>query len=225
MTAFDLDLTRPMLAYASAHLSTGGIPTMTSSWPAAAHAWLQEIRAALARLPQQPDRNAVRDVADELAASALRLDLSATRALTASVADYTHYHRRLVDGAGDGSYSTLLIAWPRSHRTALHDHAGLWGIELVLDGVLEVEEFRRGDDDLRTDLAPERTLMLGVGDAAVFDGDAYVHRCANKSSTRPALSLHIYGGTLDAYHEFVADADGRYAVQPQRARVDARLRT
>ena len=50
MTAFDLDLTRPMLAYASAYLSTGGIPTMTSSWPAAAHAWLQEIRAALARL-------------------------------------------------------------------------------------------------------------------------------------------------------------------------------
>lgn len=197
---------------------------MTSSWPAAAHAWLQEIRAALARLPQQPDLGAVREVANELAAGALRLDTAAARALTASVADYTHYHRHLVDGAGDGSYSTLLIAWPRSHRTALHDHAGLWGIELVLDGVLEVEEFRRGVGGARTDLVPERTIMLGVGDAAVFDGDAYVHRCANKSSTQSALSLHVYGGTLDAYHEFVAETDGRYAVRPQRARVDARLR-
>jgi len=198
---------------------------MTSPWPTAAHAWLQEIRVALARLPREPDRDDVRELAGELAASALRLDAATTRALRASVADYTHYHRHLVDGAGDGSYSTLLIAWPRSHRTALHDHAGLWGIELVLDGVLEVEEFRRGDGHARTDLVRERTIMLGVGDAAAFDGDTYVHRCANKSSTQPALSLHIYGGTLDAYHEFVAETDGRYAVHPQHAHVDARLRT
>lgn len=83
---------------------------MTSPWPAAANPWLQEIRASLAHLPQQPALQAVREAAGDLAASALRLDVATTRALTSSVADYTHYHRHLVDGAGDGSYSTLLIA-------------------------------------------------------------------------------------------------------------------
>lgn len=37
---------------------------MTSSRPAAAHAWPQEIRAAPAHLPQQRDRDAMRAVAD-----------------------------------------------------------------------------------------------------------------------------------------------------------------
>ncbi len=38
-------------------------------------------------------------------------------------------------------YEALLIVWPPDHATPVHDHDGLWGIEFVLDGVLEVEAF------------------------------------------------------------------------------------
>jgi hypothetical protein len=32
--------------------------------------------------------------------------------------------------------------WPAGHATLPHDHGGHWGIEVVLDGALHVEELR-----------------------------------------------------------------------------------
>jgi hypothetical protein len=99
------------------------------------------------------------------------------------------------------NYEALLILWPPGHATPIHDHARLWGLELVLDGVLEVEAFSLS-------LQPSPRLvsrdhaMLGIGDHAAFSGADYAHRCRNLSSQLPALSLHIYGGVLDAYRSF-----------------------
>jgi predicted metal-dependent enzyme (double-stranded beta helix superfamily) len=191
--------------------------------PATALAWLDDVRSILATLPSAPDTAAIERAGAELAQRALRLDASATRALTASLDDRDRYRRHLVAGGDDEDRTALLISWPRAHRTTLHDHAGLWGIELVLEGVLEVEEFTLADDSLQPpQLTHQRTLLLGVGDAAVFSGHRYAHRCSNKSSTRTALSLHVYGGVLDAYHAFHADPRGGYGVQMQRAHVDTR---
>jgi len=72
-------------------------------------------------------------------------------------------------------------------------------------------------------LSAQRTLMLGTGDAAVFSGRRYAHRCRNLSSTRPALSLHVYGGVLDRYHAFQTDARGGYHASAHHASVDATL--
>lgn len=119
--------------------------------------------------------------------------------------------------------SALVMYWPPGYSTLPHDHAGLWGIELVIDGVLQIDEFIRVGDHSRPALTLARSLYLGIGDAAVFSGDAYVHRCRNLSTTRAALSLHVYGGSLDAFSAFVADASGRYRVQSEVAQSDVAL--
>ena len=93
----------------------------------------------------------------------------------------------------------------------------------MLDGALEVEEFALGGDPDAPALAPTRRLMLGAGDAATFSGRRYAHRCRNLSATRPALSLHVYGGELDRYRAFHADAHGGHRAQAQHARIDATL--
>lgn len=183
------------------------------------HAWFDAVRTDLATLAAAPAPAAIEALSGRLAARALQAD-----APRATAPEHDRYRRHRLAGGGRDGHSCLLIEWPAAHRTPLHDHAGLWGIELVLDGVLEVEEFALGGDPERPLLVRTRTLMLGAGDAAVFAGPDYAHRCRNLSAKRPALSLHVYGGELDRYRAFEAEPHGGHSAQVRQARVDATLR-
>lgn len=134
------------------------------------------------------------------------------------------YYRRipLADHPARG-YEALLILWPPGHATPIHDHAGLWGIELVLDGVLEVEAFALSLQQPAPRLVAGDRTMLGVGDQAAFSGAGYAHRCRNLSAQQPALSLHVYGGGLDAYRSFHRQADGDWVGIEQQARREPAL--
>jgi predicted metal-dependent enzyme (double-stranded beta helix superfamily) len=180
--------------------------------------WIEQVRNDLATLAPFPDIGTIEALSARLAAHAL---LDTTPREMPGTTD--RYRRQLIAGGSDDAYSCLLIAWPPGYCTPIHDHAGLWGIELVLDGVLEVREFTISGDLDEPQPLHRRTLMLGVGDAAAFADRRYAHRCRNLSSTRPALSMHIYGGVLDRYHSFHSDPRGRYRARPQHARVDATL--
>lgn len=126
-----------------------------------------------------------------------------------------HRFRRLsLRDTDDGS--VLLIAWPPGHVTPIHDHDGLWGIELVLDGVLQVESFAMSVTPA-LQLVPRDVTLLGVGDHTTFSERDYAHRCRNLSAQRPALSLHVYGGVLERYGAYDQDAEGRWGHTPQRA--------
>ncbi|HEY0178645.1 MAG TPA: cysteine dioxygenase family protein [Dokdonella sp.] len=188
----------------------------------ASRSWIDAACAELASIAPKPTTAAVEALSRRLAA--LAFDRACPRAPEpAASAGGADYRRHPLAGGGAHAYTCLLIAWPPAHRTPIHDHAGLWGIELVLDGALAVEEFTLGGDLEQPALAPARTLLLGVGDTAVFGGRRYAHRCRNLSPTRGALSLHVYGGVLDRYHAFHTDARGGYRSRAEHARVDATL--
>jgi hypothetical protein len=186
--------------------------------PPGHYRWIDAVRREIATLGAAPGRPALEDAAARLAAHALAAEAPRAAQFAAD-----RYRRRLIAGGTDAIGSCLLISWPAAHRTSLHDHGGLWGIELVLDGVLEVEEFAVERDGDAPRLAHRRTLMLGIGDAAVFADPRYAHRCRNLSSTRPALSLHVYGGRLERYRAFDADAAGGYVARSRQAHVEATL--
>lgn len=132
----------------------------------------------------------------------------ATDALPDGVASrYRRIPLRRPSTAGD--YSVLLIAWPPDHVTPIHDHDGLWGIELVLDGVLQVESFAMAMAP-SLHLAACGAVPLGIGDYARFSDRDYAHRCRNLSAQRPALSLHVYGGALERFRTFDQDDRGRW---------------
>lgn len=120
------------------------------------------------------------------------------------------------------SYEALLILWPPGHTTPIHDHAGLWGLELVLDGVLEVEAFSLALQPVPR-LAARDCTVLGIGDHAAFSGADYAHRCRNLSAQQPALSLHIYGGALDAYRSFHRQDAGDWVSVEHRAQRELAL--
>jgi predicted metal-dependent enzyme (double-stranded beta helix superfamily) len=119
------------------------------------------------------------------------------------------YQRVPLTDSATHSYEALLIIWPPDHATPIHDHDGLWGMEFVLDGVLEVEAF---DLLLQTEphLVSRNITVLGIGDHVAFSDADYAHRCRNLSSNRPTLSLHIYGGELNSYRSFHVEDEGRW---------------
>ena len=116
-------------------------------------------------------------------------------------------------------YSVLLIAWPPGHVTPIHDHDGLWGVELVLDGILQVESFTMEVTPF-LQLSPRNVTPLGVGDHAAFSEQDYAHRCRNLSAQQAALSLHVYGGALKRYRSYDQDARGRWDSAPQRTELE-----
>lgn len=114
-------------------------------------------------------------------------------------------YRRIPLGTGEAHhYEALLIVWPPGYATPIHDHDGLWGMEFVLDGVLEVESFQLLAQPL-IHLERDHSRVVGVGDHIAFSQADYAHRCRNLSRNRQALSLHVYGGELNCYRSFAHD--------------------
>lgn len=124
---------------------------------------------------------------------------------------------------GDNA-SLLVMAWPPGYATPVHDHAGLWGLEVTLYGALEVENWRR---EASGSLRLRNREWLGSGDATWFeDGDAAdgLHRCRNLSRQDIALSLHVYGGDLAEYVAYEqTQPDETWRMQRQRAVIAGQL--
>lgn len=109
--------------------------------------------------------------------------------------------RWLFEREGEGRYTGLLMVWPAGHSTPIHDHAGLWGIELVLQGTLVVDDYVI--DPASGEPRFLRSTLLAEGESAAFEAvDGHVHRCTNPSRRCPAVTLNLYGGLLDAYRTF-----------------------
>ena len=119
--------------------------------------------------------------------------------------------------------SVLVLAWPPNHATPVHDHAGLWGLEMTLVGALEVQSYRRDADS--GELSLHGRNWLGPGDGVWFEGDrGHAHRCRNLSRHDTALSLHVYGGDLAEYFAYEqAEPTGRWVAQPRRSAIAGRL--
>ena len=127
---------------------------------------------------------------------------------------------RLGAHRGEGA-EVLIMVWPPNHATPVHDHAGLWGLEMALYGALSVENWQRGPDG---SLSAGGRQWLGPGDACWFeDAASGLHRCRNLSRQACALSLHVYGGRLEHYLAYAPTPQAAWRTRRQRARVIGQL--
>lgn len=104
---------------------------------------------------------------------------------------YTRW--RLLASAA-GNWQALLLYWPPGASTPIHDHAGGWGVEALVQGCLSVQDYHIDNQhpSLRLNQGPahrlcfeSRTTVLAVADHA--------HRCWNPDPSIAAITLHIYG--------------------------------
>lgn len=120
------------------------------------------------------------------------------------------YARRLLHRDPAGGYTMVVMAWGPGQKTALHDHAGIWCVECVVDGNMEVAQYDlTSEEDGRFRFVQRTHVVAGRGSAGCLIPPFEYHTLGNAAET-PSVTLHVYGGEMDHCHVFEPLADGSY---------------
>jgi predicted metal-dependent enzyme (double-stranded beta helix superfamily) len=120
-----------------------------------------------------------------------------------------HYARRLLFRNDDLGYTAVVMTWGPGQATALHDHSGMWCVEGVVAGQMNVTRFdlveTLGD---RYRFTQVEEVKAGVGSSGALIPPYEYHVLANALADQPSVTLHIYGGEMDHCSIFERQADG-----------------
>jgi predicted metal-dependent enzyme (double-stranded beta helix superfamily) len=130
-----------------------------------------------------------------------------------------HYSRKLIWHDPQDRFVIVGMTWAPGQGSPLHDHAGLWGAEIVVDGVMSETMFALADHgaDGRYRFVRGVHRVSGRGTVGVLIPPLEYHDFGN-AGTAVAHSLHVYGGDLKSAQSFAEDADGWWTAR----RVDLR---
>jgi 3-mercaptopropionate dioxygenase len=120
------------------------------------------------------------------------------------------YARRLFHRDPAGEYTMVVMTWGPGQKTALHDHAGIWCVECVVEGHMQVAQYDLVSDQGGAYRFEQRNRVLaGRGTAGCLIPPFEYHTLANAADS-PSVTLHVYGGEMDHCHIFEPAADGSY---------------
>lgn len=104
-----------------------------------------------------------------------------------------HYGRREIHRSPSHGYAIVAMTWAGGQGTLVHDHAGMWCVEGVWSGQLEITQYdlaeRQGDAFRFVEVG---TLIAGTGSAGSLIPPHEYHAIRNASSREIAVSLHVY---------------------------------
>ncbi len=104
----------------------------------------------------------------------------------------------------------VVMTWAPGQKTALHDHAGIWCVECVVDGNMEVAQYDLTSKTGGVYRFEQRThVVAGRGSAGCLIPPFEYHTLGNAAGT-PSVTLHVYGGEMDHCHVFEPSGDGSY---------------
>lgn len=134
-----------------------------------------------------------------------------------SRSDPASYARRLVHANPALNYTVLAMVWGPGQGTALHDHAGLWCVEGVLEGRIRVTQYELlersgGRCRFRRHEAGEEE----VGSAGRLIPPWDYHVLTNALPESASITIHVYGGEMDRCNVFEPRDDGWYEEIPRR---------
>lgn len=118
------------------------------------------------------------------------------------------YCRRLLYRDEELGFTALVMTWGPGQHTALHDHAGIWCVEGVVEGELEVTRYELLEEtgDGRCRFEQRGSVKASAGSAGALIPPFEHHVLANASDDRLALTLHVYGGEMDHCSVFLPEA-------------------
>lgn len=121
------------------------------------------------------------------------------------------YARRLLHRDPGGRYTAVVMTWGPGQGTPLHDHAGMWCVECVVDGEMEVRQFDLLEENSgRFRFEAQSSIEALKGSAGCLIPPYEYHTLANRREHGPSVTLHIYGGEMDHCHVFEPTGDGTY---------------
>ena len=115
-------------------------------------------------------------------------------------------------------YEVLAITWAPGQGSSVHDHADTWGVEALLQGQLEVVDYRiAGRHKALTELHPADHRPLVAGNVIGLLPPHDLHSCRNAGSRTTAVSLHVYGKQLQEVLRYTHVEEALY--RPERMRL------
>jgi predicted metal-dependent enzyme (double-stranded beta helix superfamily) len=121
------------------------------------------------------------------------------------------YARRLLHRSDELGYTAVVMTWAPGQGTPLHDHAGIWCVEGVVEGRMDVTQFDLVDErGGRYRFEAKGCVHAAVGSAGCLIPPFEYHVLANALDT-PSITLHVYGGEMRTCHVFEPLPDGGYA--------------
>jgi predicted metal-dependent enzyme (double-stranded beta helix superfamily) len=107
------------------------------------------------------------------------------------------YARRLLYRSEDLGYTVVAMTWGPGQGTLIHDHSGMWCVEGVWRGQIEVQQFEIAEQQgERYRFEHHGTVQAGTGSAGCLIPPHEYHLIRNPLSDQSAVSLHIYGGEM-----------------------------
>ena len=105
-----------------------------------------------------------------------------------------HYARRLLYKSDELGYVVVAMIWGPKQGTPLHDHAGTWCVEGVLEGEIEVTQYDLQEDDgLRLRFERQEAQHTTVGAAGSLIPPFDYHTIVNARGDSSAITIHVYG--------------------------------
>ncbi len=133
-----------------------------------------------------------------------------------------HYARKLIFRDPRERFVVVGMTWGIGHASPLHDHAGLWGAEIVVDGTMSETLFtlleRAADGRYRFEAGTHRIAEAGA--VGLLIPPLEYHDFSNVG-TNVARTLHVYGGDLTSSNAFARDPDGLWSARRVELHYDA----
>lgn len=122
------------------------------------------------------------------------------------------YARRLVYASPEHGYVVIAMVWGPQQGTSLHDHDGVWCVEGVVEGEIEVVQYDLAEmAGERYRFEPQNVVKAGLGTAGTLIPPFEYHTIKNSlQDGRSTVTLHIYGRELQKAHIFAPEGDGWY---------------
>lgn len=128
------------------------------------------------------------------------------------------YARRLLHRDPELGFTAVVMTWGPGQRTALHDHSGIWCVEGLVEGEMQVTRYdlEAEEDGGLFLFAQKDSVHATAGSAGALIPPYEYHVLANSQPDRIALTLHVYGGEMDHCSVFqpagdFRDGHGRYS--------------
>jgi 3-mercaptopropionate dioxygenase len=128
------------------------------------------------------------------------------------VLDASRYARHLLYQDPAGRFEMIVMAWGPGQFTPVHDHSGIWCVEGVVEGVIDVTRYDlAGMEGDRARLVEMDLIQAGHGQCGALIPPVEYHRIANPYPAT-AYTLHVYGGCMRTCRVFTEHDDGTYRV-------------
>jgi 3-mercaptopropionate dioxygenase len=126
------------------------------------------------------------------------------------------YARRLLHRNDTLGYTAVVMTWGPGQHTPLHDHGGIWCVEGVVEGRMDVTQYDLVEESQQAfRFEAKGCVHAAVGSAGCLIPPFEYHVLAN-ALDQASITLHVYGGEMTVCHIFEPVDGGRY-VRRERA--------